>query len=108
VEADSHLRCKIEESQSPRIWVRVRSNKLAKESLEGLRTGFGYFALLALLTDLEITGAITADLFVKSSTVDTDFTAKLVDVWPDGIRARSHGTHPSHALSGCRGTKIEM
>ena len=38
-----------------------------------------------LAKDLEVTGPITADLFVKSSTVDTDFTAKLVDVWPDGF-----------------------
>jgi uncharacterized protein len=35
--------------------------------------------------DLEVTGWVTATLFVKSSTVDTDFTAKLVDVAPDGL-----------------------
>jgi hypothetical protein len=35
--------------------------------------------------DLEVTGWVTATLFVKSSTVDTDFTAKLVDVAPDGF-----------------------
>jgi uncharacterized protein len=35
--------------------------------------------------DLEITGPVTADLFVKSSAVDTDFTGKLVDVAPDGF-----------------------
>ena len=34
--------------------------------------------------DLEATGPVTLDLFAKSSAVDTDFTAKLVDVWPDG------------------------
>jgi len=34
--------------------------------------------------DLEVTGPITLDLFAKSSVVDTDFTGKLVDVWPDG------------------------
>ncbi|MGB6476998.1 MAG: CocE/NonD family hydrolase [Candidatus Sulfotelmatobacter sp.] len=38
-----------------------------------------------LARDLEATGPITADLFVKSSAVDTDFTAKLVDVAPDGF-----------------------
>ena len=26
-----------------------------------------------------------AEIFAKSSAVDTDFTAKLVDVWPDGF-----------------------
>jgi len=35
--------------------------------------------------DLEVTGPITLDLFAKSSAVDTDFTAKLVDVWPNGF-----------------------
>jgi putative CocE/NonD family hydrolase len=38
-----------------------------------------------LARDLEATGPVTADLFVKSSAVDTDFTAKLVDVAPDGF-----------------------
>ena len=34
--------------------------------------------------DTEVTGPILLDLFAKSSAVDTDFTAKLVDVWPNG------------------------
>jgi putative CocE/NonD family hydrolase len=34
--------------------------------------------------DLEITGPIVAHLYGSSSAVDTDFTAKLVDVRPDG------------------------
>jgi uncharacterized protein len=38
-----------------------------------------------LSSDLEVTGPITATLFVKSSAVDTDFTGKLVDVAPDGF-----------------------
>src|SRR5215470_3194302 len=33
---------------------------------------------------LEVTGAIVVNLFVASSAPDTDFTAKLVDVRPDG------------------------
>jgi putative CocE/NonD family hydrolase len=37
-----------------------------------------------LVEDVEVTGPITLDLFAKSSAVDTDFTAKLVDVYPDG------------------------
>ncbi|MFP6769248.1 MAG: CocE/NonD family hydrolase, partial [Planctomycetaceae bacterium] len=32
--------------------------------------------------DLEVTGPITVTLWVKSSAVDTDFTAKLLDVYP--------------------------
>lgn len=34
--------------------------------------------------DLEITGSIRATLFVSSDAKDTDFTVKLVDVYPDG------------------------
>jgi putative CocE/NonD family hydrolase len=33
---------------------------------------------------LEITGPVTVELWASSSAVDTDFTAKLVDVGPDG------------------------
>ncbi len=34
--------------------------------------------------DLEVTGPVRLELFASSSAVDTDFTAKLVDVAPDG------------------------
>lgn len=37
-----------------------------------------------LQEDLEITGPIMLHLFASSSAVDTDFTGKLVDVYPDG------------------------
>lgn len=33
---------------------------------------------------LEVTGSVRATLFVSSDARDTDFTVKLVDVWPDG------------------------
>lgn len=39
----------------------------------------------ALASDLEVTGPVTLELYAKSSAVDTDFTAKLVDVWPNGF-----------------------
>jgi putative CocE/NonD family hydrolase len=39
----------------------------------------------ALERDLEVTGPVTADLYVSSSAVDTDFTAKLVDVSATGF-----------------------
>ena len=35
--------------------------------------------------DTEITGPVTVELYSKSSAVDTDFTAKLIDVSPDGF-----------------------
>jgi putative CocE/NonD family hydrolase len=37
-----------------------------------------------LETDVEVTGPIELILWASSSAVDTDFTGKLVDVWPDG------------------------
>ena len=43
------------------------------------------YSTAPLARDLEVTGPVTAVLFVKSSAVDTDFTAKLVDVAPDGF-----------------------
>jgi len=39
----------------------------------------------ALSQDVEVTGPVTLDLYASSSAVDTDFTAKLVDVSPDGF-----------------------
>lgn len=35
--------------------------------------------------DTEVAGPVSLELYVKSSAVDTDFTGKLVDVWPDGF-----------------------
>jgi putative CocE/NonD family hydrolase len=37
-----------------------------------------------LTQDTEVTGPVTMELYASSSAVDTDFTAKLVDVWPNG------------------------
>ena len=34
--------------------------------------------------DCEVTGPVSLELYASSSAVDTDFTAKLVDVFPDG------------------------
>src|SRR5207253_1799142 len=38
-----------------------------------------------LAEDMEVTGPVTLELWAKSSAVDTDFTAKLVDVSPSGF-----------------------
>jgi putative CocE/NonD family hydrolase len=43
------------------------------------------YSTAPMARDLEVTGPLIADLFVKSSAPDTDFTAKLVDVTPDGL-----------------------
>ena len=43
------------------------------------------YSTAQLEADTEVTGPVTLVLYAKSSAVDTDFTAKLVDVWPDGF-----------------------
>ena len=45
-----------------------------------------YYTTAPLSQPLEVTGPVQMVLYVSSSAVDTDFTAKLVDVWPDGRR----------------------
>jgi len=39
----------------------------------------------AFSADTEVTGPVALELYAASSAVDTDFTAKLVDVAPDGF-----------------------
>jgi putative CocE/NonD family hydrolase len=41
-----------------------------------------------LEADREVTGPVRLELFASSSAVDTDFTAKLLDVHPDGFSQR--------------------
>jgi putative CocE/NonD family hydrolase len=43
------------------------------------------FSTSPMPQDLEVTGPVRLELFASSSAVDTDFTAKLVDVGPDGF-----------------------
>jgi len=41
-----------------------------------------------LTEDIEVTGPIRVDLYASSSAPDTDFMAKLVDIWPTGFTQR--------------------
>jgi putative CocE/NonD family hydrolase len=43
------------------------------------------FTTPAFATDFEVTGPVSLELYASSTAVDTDFTAKLVDVWPNGF-----------------------
>ena len=45
------------------------------------------FASPLLAEPLEVTGRVTMRLYVSTSAVDTDFTAKLIDVYPNGVLA---------------------
>ncbi len=42
------------------------------------------FSSPILQEEMEVTGPISVELYASSSAVDTDFTAKLIDVRPDG------------------------
>jgi hypothetical protein len=42
------------------------------------------YSSVPLTKPLDVTGPITVTLYAKSTAPDTDFTAKLVDVYPDG------------------------
>jgi putative CocE/NonD family hydrolase len=43
------------------------------------------FSSPAFTQNTEVTGPISLDLYVSSSAVDTDFTGKVIDVWPNGF-----------------------
>jgi uncharacterized protein len=49
-----------------------------------LRDDVLVYTSAVLERDVEVAGRIRAQLWVSSSAVDTDFTVKLVDVYPDG------------------------
>jgi putative CocE/NonD family hydrolase len=50
-----------------------------------LRDDVLIYSTAVLDQDVEVTGPVSLELYAKSSGVDTDFTAKLVDVGPDGF-----------------------
>jgi putative CocE/NonD family hydrolase len=69
------------------------------------------FTSAELTEDLEVTGPVSVTLHAATSAADTDFTAKLVDVWPDGralcvvdgivrARFREGGDKPSAIAPG--------
>jgi putative CocE/NonD family hydrolase len=43
------------------------------------------YSTAPMAEDVDITGPVSLEVYAKSSAVDTDFTAKLVDVWPNGF-----------------------
>ena len=92
-------------TEGTNIWsrsaqMRDRSVLLERDDVLVFETG-------AIKEDLEITGDISLELFASSSAIDTDFTAAIVDVYPDGyslliqegiLRAshRNKNESPSH------------
>ena len=58
-----------------------------------------------LTIDLEVVGPLSATLYVSSSAPDTDFTATLVDVFPDGYaQLVQEGIVRVASLNGSEGT----
>ncbi len=55
-----------------------------QRSVEG-RADVLVYSSAPLDQEMEVTGPVALDLFASSSATDTDFTAKLVDVGPDGF-----------------------
>ncbi len=51
------------------------------------RTDILHFTSAPLSEPLEITGKVLAELYVSTDVEDTTFTAKLIDVYPDGYEA---------------------
>ena len=64
--------------------VRIPPGPLDQRKMEA-RTDVLVYTTSAFEQDTEVTGQVTLELFVSSSTVDADFVGKLVDVSPDGI-----------------------
>jgi len=60
------------------LWACVDTRPLAE------RGDVLVFESAPLESDLEITGPVRVSLFVSSSALDTDFTAKLIDAYPPG------------------------
>ena len=92
-------------TEGTNIW--SRSAQMRERSVLLERDDVLVFETEALEEDLEITGDISLELFASSSAIDTDFTAAIVDVYPDGyslliqegiLRAshRNKNESPSH------------
>ena len=69
-------------TEGTNIW--SRSAQMRERSVLLERDDVLVFETEALEKDLEITGDVSLELFASSSAIDTDFTAAIVDIYPDG------------------------
>ncbi|CAN0215029.1 unnamed protein product, partial [Phaeothamnion confervicola] len=67
----------------PGLFVAANAGPRDQRAIEA-RADVLCYTSAVLEQDLEVTGPVSLRLFVSSSAVDTDFTGKLVDVYPDG------------------------
>jgi hypothetical protein len=64
-------------------WVNYPCGPFDQKPLDG-RTDILRFQTAPLDRDIEVTGQVFARIWASSTAVDTDITAKLIDVYPDG------------------------
>ncbi|HEY1939054.1 MAG TPA: CocE/NonD family hydrolase [Candidatus Angelobacter sp.] len=57
---------------------------IARQNAVEFRNDVLVYTTTALQNDIEVTGPVALELYVSTSAASTDFTAKLVDVHPDG------------------------
>ena len=62
----------------------VSANGMGDQRLVENGTDILHFTSPVLTSPVEITGDVDATLFINSNCTDTDFTAKLMDVFPNG------------------------
>jgi uncharacterized protein len=67
----------------PGAWVALNAGPRDQREVEA-RADVLCFTSASLATDVEVTGPLSVILHAASTAVDTDWTCKLVDVWPDG------------------------
>ena len=62
----------------------IRGGAFDQREIEALREDILIYTTEPLETGLEISGTIEITLYISSDAKDTDFTVKLLDVYPDG------------------------
>ncbi len=91
-------------------WTHLKPGPIDQRPVEA-REDVLVYSTPPLPEDLEVTGPVSVELFASSSANDTDFTAKLVDLWPDGFaqnltegivraRYRNSQSSPEYLKSG--------
>ena len=82
-----------------------RSSRLVREDQRPVldRKDVLVYTTAPLTTDVEVTGPISVTLYAASSATDTDFTAKLDDVYPDGTSMLISSRDSARALSRVAG-----
>jgi predicted acyl esterase len=67
----------------PNLFYNVQKGPWDQRKYSESREDLVLFATAPLETPLEVTGRVTVRLFVSTDALDTDFTAKLVDIYPE-------------------------